>query len=103
MLEPEARDSAMVPSFHVRSGADRCAVMRLAAVGLNAAAAGDCTPRVLPARDPATTRIVFMKMSTERWCHWVHAQQGSAPRLWAPTESFPNDFRGIGRKPTLGR
>ena len=59
MLEPVARDSAMVPSFHVRSGADRSAVMRaLAAVSLELAAAGE-----IPARNPATVRIVFTSLS----------------------------------------
>jgi hypothetical protein len=99
MLEPVARDSAMVPSFHVRSGADRCALMRLAADSLMTVAAGD-----FPARDPATARIVFMKVLISQWCHGQSSPYGS-PRnqSWAHDESFPKLFRSISRKATPER
>jgi hypothetical protein len=59
MLEPATRDSlGTAPSFHGHSGADRREVTGAIAVGPNATAADESSVCPIPARDPASARIM---------------------------------------------
>ena len=95
MLEPAARDSAMAPSFHVRSGSERPVIGAIAA-DPNATADGENAVSVLPARGPATASIVWTKKLQNVSC--ITGEAGAAQPWRRGRMILPKVFRSICRK-----